>query len=191
MRSGDPGHMVMAARSMLASASIPWSALPGLLLAIMRFIFDGFTYAELDKIIRRQGVSPYYTMAEVNIWFVCLATLFLLADLACRGAASELATLLAFVQRYAGVRLDLLSFAFAQASTQAFIHSIIDEVCSLVSVTVTSTMRKMLLLWLYFLHHKSPIQWWQQFGVLLYSLGAVLLIENGLRSDGDGKVKKN
>lgn len=172
------------------AASVSLSELRGLLLAMTNLTIDGFTNAEQDRINQKHGVSPYYMMAMVNIWSVCFATLFLLADLAYRGAGSELASLLAFVQRYPGVRLDLVSFAFANALGQVFIYSIIDEFGSLVSVTVTVT-RKMITLFLSVIIHKHPIKWWQWIGAACV-FGGVALKSFGGGGHGHGaKAKKH
>lgn len=183
--------ILMAAVGSVA-ASVSWSELRGLLLAMTNLTIDGFTNAEQDRINKKHGVSPYYMMAMVNIWSVCFAGLFLLADLAYRGAGSELASLLAFVQRYPGVRLDLVSFAFANALGQVFIYSIIDEFGSLVSVTVTVT-RKMITLFLSVVIHKHPIQWWQWLGAACV-FGGVALKSFGGGGHGHGhggKAKKH
>ena len=182
-------NILMAVVGTLA-ASVSFSELRGLLLAMTNLTIDGFTNAEQDRINQKHGVSPYYMMAMVNIWSVSFAGLFLLADLAYRGAGSELASLIAFVQRYPGVRLDLVSFAFANALGQVFIYSIIDEFGSLVSVTVTVT-RKMITLFLSVIIHKHPIQWWQWVGAACV-FGGVALKSFGGGGHGHGaKAKKH
>lgn len=185
-------NILMAVAGAVASA-VSLAELRGLLLAMTNLTIDGFTNAEQDRINRRHGVSPYYMMAMVNVWSLSFAGLYLLGDLLYRGvAASELGTVAAFVQRHPGVRVDLVSFAFANALGQVFIYSIIDEFGSLVSVTVTVT-RKMITLFLSILIHKHPIQWWQWLGVLSVFGGVGLKIyagsPHGHGGGGGGKAK--
>ncbi len=169
---------ILTAVAATVAAGVPWKELRGLLLAMMNLTIDGFTNAEQDRINTRHGVSPYYMMTMVNIWSLSFAALYLLADFAYRGAASELATVLAFLQHYPGVRVDLLSFAFANALGQVFIYSIIDDFGSLVLVTVTVT-RKMITLFLSILINKHPIQWWQWLGVLAVFSGVSIKVWGG------------
>jgi solute carrier family 35 (UDP-galactose transporter), member B1 len=175
-------NILMAVVGSLA-AGVSLSELRGLLLAMTNLTIDGFTNAEQDRINQRHGVSPYYMMAMVNIWSLCFAGLYLLGDLLYRGAGSELASVLAFIQRYPGVRADLVSFAFANALGQVFIYSIIDEFGSLVSVTVTVT-RKMITLFLSIIIHKHSIQWWQWLGVLSVFSGVAIKIAGGGKAKG-------
>ncbi|KAK0753383.1 UAA transporter family-domain-containing protein [Schizothecium vesticola] len=147
----------------------------GMLLLAVNLLFDGLTNSTQDYIF--QTFQPYsgpQMMAANNLLSSVLTGGYLLLSpwlvstpfglwfgMDVTGGAGELASALAFMQRYPAVWRDVLGFALCGCVGQVFIFHTLSTFSSvlLVTVTVTRKMFTMILSVVAFGHSLSQMQW--------------------------------
>lgn len=135
----------------------------------------GFTNAEQDRINAKHKITSHYMMLMINSWSVVFQASYLIIDFYLHGKASQAVSAITFLRDYPSVRLDLLGFAFSNATGQMFIFAMIREYGSLWNVTVTIT-RKLWSILLSIVIYGHVIVWWQWLGCFSVFLGLALSI---------------